>query len=135
MSEKKVDTRENMKHPFQPVGLDEHGVLRFKENQIVRHILDNGGIDLNQIAMEDFPREDRVQFAQLIGYSVSGFGDLSSYVSEEDYQTADSMYEQHIDERDARISVLEEKLSTVRRALKEGISELYNIAQEDLADG
>jgi hypothetical protein len=35
----------------------------------------------------NFPREDRVQFAQLIGYSYTGFGELS-YVREEDHYAA-----------------------------------------------
>jgi hypothetical protein len=131
---KAKDTTKDLKHPFQPVGLDEHGVLRFKENEIVRYILDFGNITLNDIAVKNFPREDRVQFAQLIGYSVSGFGELTSYVSDEDYETADSMYRDKLDEKDARIKVLEEKLRNVRRALKAGISELYSIAEEDLTE-
>lgn len=64
------------KHPMQPVVMDKSGVARFKSNPIVRHLLDHGGIDLNKIAMLGFDREDHSQFAQLIGYSVSGFGDL-----------------------------------------------------------
>jgi hypothetical protein len=62
--------------PMQPVVLDEHGVVRFKANPIVRHLLDHGGIDMNAIARLDFPREAREQFAQLIGYSVSGASEL-----------------------------------------------------------
>ena len=64
-------------HPMQPIVWDGDGVIRFKANSIVRYILDNGSIDLNRIATMNFDREDREQFAQLIGYSVSGFGDLS----------------------------------------------------------
>lgn len=79
------------KHPVQPVITDEHGTYRFKQNAIVRALLDAGRhgqkMDLNILAEMDFPREDRVQFAQLIGYSVSGFGDLS-YVSDRDYAKA-----------------------------------------------
>lgn len=86
------DKRRALPHPVQPVEDDGCDVVRFKENKIVRHLLDNGGIDLNQIARLDFPREDHVQFAQLIGYSVSGFGELS-YVSDEDYERAASLAE------------------------------------------
>lgn len=32
---------------------------------------------MNKLALMPFADEDREQFAQLIGYSVSGFGDLS----------------------------------------------------------
>ncbi len=35
-----------------------------------------------------FSDEDREQFAQLIGYSLNGFGELS-YVSEETYEAAE----------------------------------------------
>jgi NTP pyrophosphatase (non-canonical NTP hydrolase) len=46
------------------------------------------GIDLNEIARANLPADDLTQFAQLLGYSVSGFGDLS-YVSEHDIRVAD----------------------------------------------
>jgi hypothetical protein len=67
--------------PMQPIVRDEHGVARFRANPIVRHLLDHGGIDMNAIARLDFPREAREQFAQLIGYSVSGASELD-YVSD-----------------------------------------------------
>ncbi len=63
-------------HPMQPLVLDD-GVVRFKSNAIVRFLLDHGGYDLNRLALLHFTDEDRAQFAQLIGYSVSGWGDLS----------------------------------------------------------
>lgn len=63
-------------HPMQPLVWD-GTIIRFKRNPIVKYILDNGSIDLNMIAHLDFKREDQEQFAQLIGYSVSAFGDLS----------------------------------------------------------
>lgn len=75
------------KHPLQPLEVDMHGTLRFKSNAIVLHLLNHGSIDMNQLAMLAFTREDREQFAQLIGYSLSGFGDLS-YTTEEAYTTA-----------------------------------------------
>lgn len=72
----------------QPLVLDEGGVVRFKENPIVRYLLDNGGIDMNQLALLGFTNEDQAQFAQLIGYSVSGWGDLS-YVTASQCKEAD----------------------------------------------
>lgn len=69
-------------HPQQPTYIDDQGVLRFKENEICRYLIDHGNIDLNDLARLHFKREDRQQFAQLIGYSVSGYGGLS-YVCEE----------------------------------------------------
>jgi hypothetical protein len=77
-------------HPIQPLEADEHGTIRFKRNAIVEHLLDKGGIDMNQIACVEFSREDREQFAQLIGYSLSGFEGLS-YVSDETYNAAARM--------------------------------------------
>lgn len=67
------------KHPMQPVVMVD-GVARFKRNAIVAFLLDFAtakGISMNELAVMPFSREDREQLAQLIGYSVSGFGDLS----------------------------------------------------------
>lgn len=72
-----------MKQPMQPLVVDASNVVRFHANKIVRFILDNGGIDLNKLACLPFSDEDRTQFAQLIGYSLCGFHELS-YVSDED---------------------------------------------------
>jgi len=74
-------------HPLQPLVKDKQGVVRFKENAIVRFLLEAGSIDLNQIGLMPFSDEDRVQFAQLIGYSLSGFGELP-YVSDSDFEKA-----------------------------------------------
>jgi hypothetical protein len=61
------------RHPLQPVEWDGKGVLRFKENPIVRFLLDNNGkFDLNTLhRIDGFTRYDWDQFNQLIGYSVS----------------------------------------------------------------
>ena len=74
-------------HAMQPVELDADGVSRFKGNAIVRFLLDAGPYDMNKLAMMPWPQEDREQFAQLIGYSVSGFGELP-YVRDETYEKA-----------------------------------------------
>jgi len=71
----------NARHPIQPFVTDEHGTVRFKDNAIIRYLFSHGKIDLNQIAMMDFTKEDRQQLAQLLGYSLDGYGDLS-YVDE-----------------------------------------------------
>jgi hypothetical protein len=64
--------------PLQPIEWDGHGVIRFRENRIVRKLLDEGPFDMNDIArFEGITDDERSQFAQLIGYSVSGYGDLS----------------------------------------------------------
>ena len=74
-----------MKHPLQPIYKDDHGVHRFKPNQIVRFLLHAGPFDLNQLALMNWSDEDRCQLAQLIGYSTSGYIDLH-YVSDEEIE-------------------------------------------------
>lgn len=64
-------------HPMQPIILDARGVARFRPNAILEHLFETGALDLNKLAVMDFSDEDRMQVAQLLGYSVSGFGDLS----------------------------------------------------------
>jgi hypothetical protein len=71
-----------MKHPMQPIILDAHGVARFQANPIVKYLLEHGGLDLNDLAIAKhrtggWTKQDEAHFAQLIGYSVSGWGDLS----------------------------------------------------------
>ncbi len=78
--------------PMQPVELDQHGVVRFRRNRLVEYLLDHGGIDMNALAhfaiKNGVPDEERDQFAQLTGYSVSGWSDLS-YVSDKQWRKAD----------------------------------------------
>lgn len=80
------------KHPIQPLYQDEHGTIRFKENKIVRFLLDAGPYDMNKIACMPFDNEDREQFAQLIGYSWTGASDLS-YVSDRVVEKSMAKYE------------------------------------------
>jgi hypothetical protein len=80
------------KHPMQPLEVDKGGVIRFKQNKIVRFLVDwasSRGMSLNDLAMLPFDDDDRTQLAQLIGYSVSGFSELS-YVPNELVVKADT---------------------------------------------
>lgn len=77
---------------MQPVEFDADGVARFKANAIVRFLLDAGPFDMNVLFCAPFKREDREQFAQLIGYSVSGAGGLP-YMSAELIEKADAEVE------------------------------------------
>lgn len=120
-----------MRHPIQPLVKTASGTVRFKENAIVNYILDNGGIDLNQIGIIPFSQEDREQFAQLIGYSQCGFGELS-YVSDETYETADKMYEKGLSEADARIAYLEEALEEARKGIRQAATAVFKIHPDDL---
>lgn len=79
------------KHPMQPIVMDRK-VARFKKNAIVRFLLDSGPNDLGTIALMPFSKEDRAQLAQLIGYSVSGFGELP-YASKKLVAKADAEVE------------------------------------------
>ena len=70
------------RHPVQPLVYDEHGTLRFKKNAIVRFLLDNGNFDLDKLERMNFTDGDWEQFLQLIGYSVSGFGEWACVTEE-----------------------------------------------------
>ena len=67
---------ESSRHPAQPVYLDDEGVLRFRHNRIVAFLMETSRFNHNDLAELPFSVEDREQFAQLIGYSVSGFAEL-----------------------------------------------------------
>lgn len=78
--------------PMQPLMRDIHGVIRFRRNRIVRYLLDNGSLDLNMLAEigdrtgrddDGFSQADWTQFYQLIGYSLSGFHELSGVADED----------------------------------------------------
>lgn len=73
----------NARNPMQPL-VKVGDVVRFRANAIVCHLLDHGGIDLNRLAFmrDQFSQDDWEQFAQLIGYSLCGYHELS-YVSDE----------------------------------------------------
>ena len=122
------------RHPIQPVVMVDD-VARFKENKIVRWMLEQGKegkrFDLNTIAGTSFPQEDREQLAQLIGYSLSGFSELS-YVSAETWEVATSNSDGEA-ERATREEVLREQLRAFRAEMREPIARLYGIHPDDLS--
>lgn len=63
--------------PMQPIILASDGVVRFTQNRIVSRL----PYDMNQIVRDycegKYTQAEMMQFAQLIGYSISGFGDLN----------------------------------------------------------
>jgi hypothetical protein len=77
-------------HPMQPIAHDSHGVVRFKRNGIIDDLVRRKIIDLNDIDVDAFPVEDVEQLWQLMGYSVSGYGDLS-FVRPETIAAADAI--------------------------------------------
>lgn len=78
--------------PMQALEFDDEEIVRFRDNKIVRYLLDTGGVNLNALAKISylFPRCDWEQFYQLIGYSVGGYIDLSN-VSEESKKIAEDL--------------------------------------------
>lgn len=123
-----------MKNPIQPLANDAQGTLRFKKNAIVDYLLEwskKRGMGLNELAAMDFTQDDREQFWQLIGYSLSGYSELS-FVSDDTYKAAAAMADEGLSEKDARIAALEHELFMVRSALREPIARLYGIHPDDL---
>lgn len=78
-----------MKHPMQPIEICD-GIARFQSNAIVRFLLDAGPFGMNTLSLMAFDEQDREQFAQLIGYSVSGYGELP-YASAVSVERADEL--------------------------------------------
>lgn len=79
----------DLKHPRQPVYLDEERCPRFKPNAIVMHLLNSGTVDLEQLAGMEFSDEDRRQFAQITGNSVSEYGRLPYGACDENLYLSD----------------------------------------------
>lgn len=108
------------RRPSQPIVKDEQGIERYRENKVVMTLFKESGFDMNRLAEMGFSDEDRSQFAQLIGYSVSGYGDL-------DYAQNVARDTSYVD----RCLDLESKLSKVteeRDQLKLGIDASHEIA-------
>ena len=103
---------------------------RFVANEIVQWLLNNGGKDMNDIARQNFPAEHQRQFAQLIGYSVGGYGSLS-YCDDESYDTANAMMEDGKSELEARNEVLRDKLSLIKSGLKTAASAAFEKHPDD----
>jgi len=116
------------RHPIQPLERDEHGVIRFKSNAIVRHLLDNYKLGtLNELARQEFSQEDWQQFWQLIGYSHANIPN----VSDEIWQAADAMYRAGISELEARCNFLRDELDALKGALVEPMARLYSKHPDD----
>jgi len=126
-------------HPIQPLVRDSYGVIRYRQNAIVRYLLDHGGTDLNHIAMMPFSTADREQFAMLIGYSVSGASELE-YMYPDTLHASDLMAEalregRTLDQKDARIAALEARITSMRTYLEKiraVTSEFHDLQPGDL---
>lgn len=115
--------------PMQPIR-----ERRFVPNRIVELLLNtHPNIDLNTIASIEFTISEREQFAQLIGYSLNGFSELS-YVRDETYEKAELLAQNVSDVKDAIIKSQQEKINDLKKRLSPIIADLFNIAEEDLYD-
>ncbi len=128
--------------PMQPIALDGSGRPRFVSNLIVEFLLvwaSERGMSLNELARKDFPREHREQFAQLIGYSVSGFGELH-YISIKSIEAADRIAEQLVKKQpvetaeQAELATLRAKIERLRESLRDPVCELFKIHPDDLEE-
>jgi len=128
----KIGNKGKASHPMQPLEENEQGHLRFKENKIVKDLLDNSretGMNLNDISCMAYSQEDREQFAQLIGYSINGFDELG-YVRESIKALTRASFNQEIttqlDEKNLRIEILEESLKVLGKSIASAHIEAYN---------
>lgn len=120
----------DLKNPIQPLFEDENGTLRFKSNSIVEYLVREGKADLNQIAMMDFSQDDREQFSQLHGYSLSGFGGLGS-TTNETYYAAVKMHENpELNELQARYDALLEQFEGLKEAIQAPMKLLAEVAHD-----
>lgn len=118
-------------HPMQAIIVDENGVHRFSANAICRYLIDKGSLNLNDIAGREFPPEDRRQFAQLIGYSLSGYSELS-YVDDISYETACLKAQDGKSDSECRAEAAEKLLAEVREGMRKGVAALYEKHPDDL---
>ena len=123
-------------HPIQPIVKDGHGTVRFKENKIVSDLLDcasKHGLSLNDIAIRDYSNEDRQQLAQLIGYSLSGYSELRSYVDDAAYAAAVAK-SKNSKKSDIEIERdhYKAKLMAIKKSLRLPMARLFEVHPDDL---
>jgi len=120
---------------MQPIIKDAGNRARFRPNKIVRYLLERAreiNVDMNHIHDTlDFSDEDRRQFAQLIGYSLSGYSELP-YVSDEAYETALKMSLSEKSEVECQNEYRGELIKQLKDALLEPMARLFEIDQDDL---
>jgi hypothetical protein len=80
--------------------LDQFKQLLENRDPIIKWLMLHGPADMNRLAVQSFSQESRERFAMLIGYSVSGAGNLS-YFSDAMYNRARVVCDQMIAEKEA----------------------------------
>lgn len=118
--------------PLQPIK-----DYRFVSNRIVDELLRTSPLDLNDLAEMKYSNNEWEQFAQLIGYSVSGFGGLS-YVSRETRDAADDISQMKKDDtrniKDIHIARLTQELKVIKDSLKTTASIAFDMDEEYFED-
>lgn len=130
--------KEAKPQPMQPIYTTDTGHRRFQPNAIVDHLLDCASAgrkcDMNDLACMPFSQEDRQQFAQLIGYSLGGYSELS-YVSDESYRAACKVAEDpELDPVQAELAACKDLLHTVRVGMRYALGELYGKHPDDFIE-
>lgn len=73
--------------------IDNIGTQRFEENSVLRFLVDEKIINLNKLGIAyqegKFTQRDYAEFYMMIGYSVSGFSELSFF---EDYDIENPLW-------------------------------------------
>ena len=123
--------------PIQELYHDPAGTVRFRENRIVEDLLNFAtprGMGMNEIFLRDYQSADRVQFAQLIGYSLDGFAELCSYVSDEDYGAAARKFTARNEGSDTeqRNAYLRNRLKEIQDGMRDALGKLYGCHPDDI---
>ena len=121
-----------MRFPIQPL-YDDDGVIRFTPNTIVKFLLDNSKVNLNDLACMGFSDMEWEQFSQLIGYSASGFCGLS-YTSNETAEIVDYMCEHGMNAIESENYMLRKTLRELKVDLCETMGKLYGIHPDNLME-
>lgn len=114
-------------NPMQPVFIDNYGASQFKSNKIVKFLYEQLHGGMNTLMQMDFTKNDRQQFAQLIGYSVSGYSELN-YVDETAYLRAQAQAETNIE--NSELLALRARVNELEAAIRALNSAVGNIEEE-----
>jgi len=121
-----------MKYPIQPIVKDLSGVWIFKVNRIVRMLLDtHPAMDMNTIGSIPFTDDERQQFAQLLGYSLNGYGELP-YVDDNAYNRAMALVMALVENDQSgnnteRIALVEKEVESIKEKLQEILNLSYKL--------
>lgn len=89
---------------------------------------------MNSMAYRDYSPEDRRQFAQLIGYSLSGYGELRSYVDDVAYALAETKAKNVlISEIEIERDYYRKELMELKKSLQKPMARLFGVHPDDLA--